>query len=76
MRGGVADKALLARWRREGYGIWRIILVVIGWDEAFGYALPGKLSETFATALAKEMCAKETGEHPKHMVVQSTEKIT
>ncbi len=46
-----ADREL-AKWRRQGKGIWKLTFVVEGYDEEFVHLMPGRLSQRFAASLA------------------------
>lgn len=66
---------LLAHWRRQGRGTWEITLVVEGHDKEFTHLLPGRLSKSFAIALAKQQCAKQLDEHVRFVILVKAKRV-
>jgi hypothetical protein len=64
----------IAKWRREGHGVWHFVFVVEGYDEQFVMRAPGKLSEGFAQELTRQKLTKALKVKRKHVIHQQTAK--
>lgn len=67
---------ILAEWRRAGYGVWKLIFIVEGFDDEWIHLMPGRLSERRAKKFATKECAQEHDVKPRHVHLQSMEKMT
>lgn len=66
---GLADK-ILARWRREGYGVWHVEMIVEGYDDTYTMVVPGRLSQKKARKRAIKGLSLEMGEKKKFIHVR------
>ena len=64
----------LAKWRREGHGVWHVTVVVEGFDDEFVYLYPGKLSKTFVRPYARMIIARQLKCSPFHVHVKHLKK--
>jgi hypothetical protein len=65
------SKADIGRLRSRGLGIWKIVLIVLGFDETFVFQLPGNLSEHFAKKVAIQTLASKLRVKRKNIEIQS-----
>lgn len=64
----------LASWRRQDRGIWKVTVIIDGWDEEFTYLYPGAFNRKQVSILAKRDTELATGEKKKHMRIASAER--
>lgn len=64
----------LAEWRREGYGIWKVIFIAEGYDDEFTYLLRGKLTKSGAEGLGRMLCSRDLKINRKFVHLKSQEK--
>ncbi len=62
-------KKALAKFRRQGKGVWHITLVADGYDEVPTLLYPGGMSKNFAAALARREYARTLDEKLKFVHV-------
>lgn len=72
------DEALkrLARWRRQGRGIWRISYIVEGFDDEFVLVYPGKYSRRAAVYMGKVELARSLDCKRKHVHLKTANRET
>lgn len=63
--------ARVAEWRRQGSGIWTIIMIAEGYDDQYTMMYPGALSERKVKKRARNECAAMIGCHAKHVHLKS-----
>ena len=61
----------LAEWRRAGFGMWKVTLVITGYDDAETIILPGRMTEKQAIKNATRECAMYLGTKQKHILLQT-----
>ncbi len=66
----VAEREL-AKWRRQGKGVWRLTFVVEGYDDEVIHLLPGKLSQRFASRVAAQSIAFDLKVKRCYIILQS-----
>ena len=64
----------LAQWRRAGFGIWHVVLVIEGYDDLETIILPGRLKEKLAIKYAIRECAEHLGTKKKWIHLKSLTK--
>lgn len=66
----------MAQWRRDGYGVWKITMIIEGFDDVWIHLLPGRLSDRHVKKFAIRECAQEHDVKPRLVHIVTTEKLT
>ncbi len=74
--GDDAAKHTLARWRRAGYGIWKITFIVEVYDEEFIQLQPGRMNQRAASKLSCQNLAFELQVKKNFIILKHIRKET